>query len=322
VTKEERRFFLLVAAGVLALIVFLVAFPRGRETATAPSPPVVTAPEPSAAAPARRGWTFDDLAATDVAVSIRESDYGFPALESIHLIGVALFFGSILMLDLRLLGFAPQLPIRRVGRLFLPLTWIGFAAQVASGALLFVAYADQLVRTWSFPIKMGLILIGGINMLAFHWTTWRTVDRWDRERRTATGAKVAAVMSIAVWFAAIVAGRWAGYERRPVLDAPPPPVPVAAAPGQPARVLYKYEFADGMNFHLSVAATAGADELQRLANEACGARDTCNVYVWEVFSDYAAYRLAYLRDRPAGADRTMWDCTRYPQPNRDACIPN
>jgi hypothetical protein len=322
VPREQRVLFLVVAAALAILVAFLlfprpgiVGVPPPATPIAAPSAPVIPAETPS-----RRGWTFDDVARSDFAASIRESDYAFPALESIHLIGVALFFGSILMLDLRLLGLAPQLPIRRVGGLFLPLTWIGFAAQVASGTFLFIAYADQLVRTWSFPIKMGLIVVGGLNMLAFHWTTWWNVDKWDQERRTPVGAKIAAVLSIAVWVAAIAAGRWAGYERRPVLTEFRPP-PAATSPGsaQAARSLYQYDFADGTSFHLSVTAGASPDDLIRLANDTCGSRDVCSVYIWDVYPDAAVYRLAYVRDRPKGIDRVAWDCDANPPAGQSNC---
>lgn len=159
---------------------------------------------------------WDAIAQSDLALGLRESEFAFPTLESIHLIGVAIFFGSIVMVDLRLLGLGRTLSIKRLAHYALPLTWIGFALQLASGIPLFIASADQYVRTVSFPLKMALIVAGGVNMIIFQFTTWRHVDEFDQRRETPDGARIAGLISVAIWVGAIIAGRWIGYERRPV----------------------------------------------------------------------------------------------------------
>ncbi len=147
------------------------------------------------------------LADSALAQAIHDWESGFPTLESIHLVGLAVFFGAIGMLDLRVMGLAARLPLRDLKALCLPLTWTGFVLMALSGTALFVAAADEYMRTWSFPIKLALIAAGGANALYFHFA--------DQPARGPNAARMSALLSIAIWLAAIVAGRWLGYERHP-----------------------------------------------------------------------------------------------------------
>jgi hypothetical protein len=321
--KQDRVLFLLFAVATVTLLIVLV-FSRTAGIQTSISTSTAPAPAATATGPATRpagGWTFDDIARSDFAVSIRESELAFPTLESIHLIGIGLMFGSILMLDFRLLGAAPRLPVRRVAELFLPITWIGFILQVASGGLLFVSYADQYVRTVSFPLKMGLVLLGGANMLFFHRTTWRSAAKWDLGRKTPVGAKIAAVLSTLIWILAIVAGRSAGYERRPVLEnfaIPAPAVVNAPVTGGAATILSSREYQPD-TFAISITPGSSADALLTIAKGACGARTTCRVDIWEVQNDLATYRFAYTLNA-AGAEKPEWDCTRFTTVPKESCL--
>lgn len=151
------------------------------------------------------------LAETDFAQSFRDWEDGFPTMESVHLVGLAVFFGSIVLLDLSVIAKASLLPLRAMKTLCLPLTWIGFALLTFSGTVLFVAAADQYARTWSFWIKMALIACGGLNAFYFH-----VLDRpANQAEGRAAGERLSAVLSIAIWLGAIIAGRWVGYERHP-----------------------------------------------------------------------------------------------------------
>jgi hypothetical protein len=141
-----------------------------------------------------------DLARSDLATWLQLTPYAYATIEGIHLVGVALFFGSIFLLDLRLLGFMPQLVTGPATRFLLRISAPGFVVIAVSGVLLFVPSADRYATSPVFLLKLTAIAIGGLNALAFHrgakW--WRT----------------AAVVSILVWIAVIALGRWMGYERR------------------------------------------------------------------------------------------------------------
>src|SRR5271156_5233150 len=93
-----------------------------------------------------------------LADSIRENDLLFPLIESIHVLAICLVVGSILAVDLRLVGLASvRRPVRAVTRGILPLTWGAFAVAVASGGLLFVSNATKYLGNGFFVAKMFLI---------------------------------------------------------------------------------------------------------------------------------------------------------------------
>ncbi|MFO1184103.1 MAG: hypothetical protein U1E56_04885 [Bauldia sp.] len=314
--NQDRRLFIVFAVAA-AMLAAVFAWPRGT-AGTGPRPPASInqqlAPPAGSAASA-----WDRLAQTDFAAAIRESEVAFPALESLHLIGVALFFGSILMLDLRLLGVAAALPVQPMSRLFLPLTWTGFALQVGSGVPLFIAYADQYSRTISFPLKIALIGLGGINMLVF-----QRAERRRRANRLGRGihTPVAATLSIGVWLAAIVAGRWAGYERQPVINiAGPAPALAAPAVGtQRQSVVLSSRELQPNAFAISVDEGSPAEDFMRLVNDACGSREVCSVDIWEVVGQQATRRFSYSRNARAAGEATAWDCQRYPSRRGGECL--
>lgn len=314
---HSRRLFLVFALAVAALAV-LFAWPR-------PGGPAGGLSGPGGAPVAERAQTrgagsWDRLAQSEFAVSIRESEFAFPVLESVHLIGAALFFGSILMLDLRLLGMARYLPLPPLGRLFLPLTWVGFATLLASGIPLFVAFADQYSRTISFPLKLALIGLGGINMLVFQKAERRRLRAGSSDRPGASVALGAGV-SVAVWVAVMGAGRWVGYERQPVIatDSRPSMTTPPAAMRTAATVLFIREI-EANAFAISVGEGSPPEEFTRLAGEACGSRDVCSVDVWEVVGQQASRRFSYSRDRGKGTDQASWDCRRYPAISAGRCF--
>ena len=157
---------------------------------------------------------WQELARGDLATWIQLTPYAYATLEGIHLIGVAVFFGSVFLLDLRLLGLMPQLHAGATGRFLLRISVPAFALLAVSGVLLFVPSADRYATSPVFFAKMGAIAAGGLNALAFHIAAWRRVDDWGRRARTPWTARGAAVVSVLVWITVIALGRWMGYERR------------------------------------------------------------------------------------------------------------
>jgi len=155
-----------------------------------------------------------DLARSDLATWLQLTPYAYATLEGIHLVGVAFFFGSIFLLDLRLLGLMPQLLTGPTARFLLRISAPAFMLLAVSGALLFVPSADRYAASPIFFIKMGAIAVGGLNALAFHLSAWRRVDVWGQRARTPWTARTTAVVSVLVWITVIALGRWMGYERR------------------------------------------------------------------------------------------------------------
>jgi hypothetical protein len=144
--------------------------------------------------------------------TIREQGQLFPWIESVHVLAITLVVGSISVVDLRLLGVASKRrPISEVTRQVLPLTWCAFAVAVTTGALLFSAHAVKYSHNIFFLSKMALLVSAGFNMIIFHVITARGMATWDTARRPPTPVVLAGAMSLALWAAVIVCGRWIGF---------------------------------------------------------------------------------------------------------------
>ena len=155
---------------------------------------------------------FEWVDAFPSSIAMRESLYAFPVLLTIHLISLAMFAGLVVMMDLRLVGVAYRgTPFSEVqGRLF---PWQMAAMVVTSLAGLLLLYAQPMryfgkVLYW---IKMALIVLAGVNALLFHFTTYRSVAKWDTAGPP-LGAKVAGGLSLALWACIVAFGRLTAYD--------------------------------------------------------------------------------------------------------------
>ena len=119
---------------------------------------------------------FEDSGLAD---NIRENDVLFPLIESVHVVAICLVVGSVLAVDLRLLGLASTTrPVSRVIEGILPLTWAAFAVALASGSLLFISNATKYLENGYFVAKMFLIAAAGLNMAIFHLVNGKDLKRW------------------------------------------------------------------------------------------------------------------------------------------------
>jgi len=149
---------------------------------------------------------------TGPATALRESTVVFPIVESIHTLAITLVVGTVAMLDLRLLGIVlKKEPVSKVAGQILPLTWIGFGVMLVSGLMLFAAEAAKCYHNPAFRLKLILLALVGLNPLIFHFTIFRSVERWDEAPRTPGRARLAAVLSLSLWSGIIVAGRAIAY---------------------------------------------------------------------------------------------------------------
>jgi hypothetical protein len=127
---------------------------------------------------------------------------------------VAVVFGTIFIVDLRLLGYRDMArPFSRVFGETLRWTWIGFGLAVVTGSLLFLPNARTYVANTAFALKMLGLLGAGINMAAFELTTRRTVASWDSNAQVPLGARIVGATSILIWTWVIVCGRWIGFTK-------------------------------------------------------------------------------------------------------------
>ena len=147
-----------------------------------------------------------------LADNIRENDVLFPLIESVHVVAICLVVGSILVVDLRLLGLASiHRSVSRVTSGILPLTWSAFAVAGASGALLFISNATKYLGNGYFVAKIFLICAAGLNMAIFHVISAKDLPRWENEARLPLPARLAGGLSILLWIAVVACGRWIGF---------------------------------------------------------------------------------------------------------------
>jgi hypothetical protein len=164
------------------------------------------------------------LEASGLATGIRDSLWLFPLIESTHVIGLALVFGTILIIDLRLLGIAStQRSFKRMASDILKWTWAAFALTALTGALMFITNSLVYYHNFFFRTKMLLLLLSGINMLIFELTAGRTIHNWDKAPSAPSAGKALAAVSLVMWIGIIIMGRLIGFTTtRAAVLAPPP----------------------------------------------------------------------------------------------------
>jgi hypothetical protein len=142
---------------------------------------------------------------------IRESDWLFPTIETVHVFALVLVVGSIMTVDLRLLGLAnKERPFSQVASEMLPWTWTAFAIAALAGMLMFSSKALTYYGNIPFRLKMVCLLLAGINMAMFHGVGTRHLETWDRGRPP-WSAKLAGGASLLLWVTIVAAGRWVGF---------------------------------------------------------------------------------------------------------------
>lgn len=129
--------------------------------------------------------------------------WAYPALEVIHLIGVALLIGNLVLLELRVFGLGAALPVPALARLSLTLVAIGFSLAAASGTVMFATQPGDLLANRAFTLKMLLLFVAGSNAAWFH-------ARQSLEKMDPT-ARLLMFVSSVIWVAIIALGRWIAY---------------------------------------------------------------------------------------------------------------
>jgi uncharacterized membrane protein len=152
------------------------------------------------------------LASTHYSVALHESLFMYPLIESTHVLALTLFVGLAVMLDLRLLGLTlKNVPVSEVLDRVLPWTKAGFVVMMVTGLLLFYAIPVRNYQNIFFRIKVVMLLLAGLNVWVFHTRVERRVADWDLDPVAPKGARVAAVVSLVLWAAIVVAGRMIAY---------------------------------------------------------------------------------------------------------------
>jgi hypothetical protein len=135
--------------------------------------------------------------------ALAEHPWAYPALEAAHIAGIALLVGSLVLLELRVWGAAPELPVAALARLALAVTATGFALVLLTGLAMFSAQPAELLGNRAFVLKMGLVMLAGLNAAWFH-------GRGGLVRLDAL-ARAQTALSLGLWLGVIILGRWIAY---------------------------------------------------------------------------------------------------------------
>ena len=155
---------------------------------------------------------FEYVAEFPSSIALRESQYVMPWVFVTHVVSMCMFAGTILMMDLRLLGVGHmQTPFSQVQRRLFPWQMAAMLISSASGLALVWGNPLNYVTNIIFWVKMLAMGIAGLNALAFHFITEYTLVDWDAGHTPPSGAKLAGWLSIILWVNVILAGRLMPY---------------------------------------------------------------------------------------------------------------
>lgn len=155
---------------------------------------------------------FEWADALPSSIALRESIYGYPFLLTSHVVSMCLFAGLIIMMDLRLAGLGNlRTPCSQVQKRLFPWQMLGLALSTISGLLLLYSQPMRFYGNFYFWAKNLMMVLAGVNALAFHWSTYHSVAEWDSDARPPFGARLAGALSLALWAGVVVSGRMIAY---------------------------------------------------------------------------------------------------------------
>ena len=156
----------------------------------------------------------DWLSTTFLSVFIQEHQaWLMPTIQSVHILGIAVVVGSVVMVALRVLrlGWMDQ-SLTQVHERFFPWLKGAILALAATGALLIVAEPERELLSFSFWAKMALVLVGIIVATVFISAVERNKAAWDNARLNRASVKIVTVITLCVWVGVILMGRLIAYD--------------------------------------------------------------------------------------------------------------
>jgi uncharacterized membrane protein YedE/YeeE len=152
------------------------------------------------------------LSDSQFGTALRESQYVFPIVEGLHVLGLGASVGAIVLLDLRLtgLGIRSATP-SQIMRQLKPWYMTGFAIMFTTGIMLFWAEAEKCYRSPTFRWKIFFLILAGINAAYYEIKYVPKMDAWDERSRLPSGAKMVGWCSLICWTLVVGFGRWTAY---------------------------------------------------------------------------------------------------------------
>jgi hypothetical protein len=135
--------------------------------------------------------------------ALQSNAWAYPLLEIVHIFGIAMLLGNLVLLELRVFGRGAALPVADLARLSLTLAGTGFCLAAGSGLLMFSTQPGELLANRAFTLKMLLLLLAGCNAAVFHLRGSLQKLDWT--------AKALMLLSTLVWLAVLSCGRWIAY---------------------------------------------------------------------------------------------------------------
>jgi hypothetical protein len=151
------------------------------------------------------------LETSGLAALMRQSQWLYPIVEIVHILGFVTLVGSVAMFDLRLLGLSPRLPVAGMARHLLRWSLGSLLLVVPSGLMMFSAHATEFADNTAFRVKMALLVAAAANAVWFHRTSFRSVAEWNTDVPPPPGSRIAAVVSLLLWIGVICCGRLIAY---------------------------------------------------------------------------------------------------------------
>ena len=149
---------------------------------------------------------------TALSQSIQVTKWAVPAVQTIHILAIAVVASSALMLDLRLIGvFWANRPMKDITERFLPLVWWPLLVLLATGAIMIIAEPARSLKNPAFQLKMALLIAALIVTLLFQYFQRRNAAFGDPRSGPRAIAATLAIVSMLLWSSIIFAGRWIAY---------------------------------------------------------------------------------------------------------------
>lgn len=159
-----------------------------------------------------QAWLVQTLASVDLVEGFMRTRWGWPAMESVHFMGLTLLFGSIAAWDLRLLGVARSVPIVAFHRL-VPFAVLGFAINAASGSTFLMTEPSEYIYNRAFHFKLLFLALAGVNVVVFYLTIFRRVRVLGPGAPEPHLARINGAASLIFWIGVIICGRLITFYR-------------------------------------------------------------------------------------------------------------
>ncbi|HEX3993874.1 MAG TPA: DUF6644 family protein [Acetobacteraceae bacterium] len=154
---------------------------------------------------------WDKIELSPIGDFVASSSWAFPTIETLHVISIVTVFGTVAMMDMRLIGLVSRdSRVTELSRDNLTWTWGAFLLAAITGTLLWMSKAHVYMKEPWFYAKMILIGVAGVNMAIFHAVTWRTIGQWDAGPPP-KAARIAGFTSLALWVVVVACARMIGF---------------------------------------------------------------------------------------------------------------